>query len=97
MGPVWVLKIKKSNIAVVADIRDVLTKLNAVKKPNLQDMTPWHDKIQEWKDKLPMDYRHDSPYILPPQAIEELWKATRDKDTIIATGVGQHQMWTAQF
>jgi acetolactate synthase-1/2/3 large subunit len=44
-----------------------------------------------------MDYGMESPHITPQYAITELWKATKDRETIIATGVGQHQMWTTQL
>ena len=39
----------------------------------------------------------ESPHITAQYAIHELWKATHNRDAIIVTGVGQHQMWTAQF
>ena len=39
----------------------------------------------------------ESPHITAQYAVHELWKATKDREVIIVTGVGQHQMWTAQF
>jgi len=61
----------------------------------------WFDQISDWKARFPLSlYEHETPegLIKPQQFIEKLSNATahmKDK-TIIATGVGQHQMWTAQ-
>ena len=60
------------------------------------DLGPWIQKINGWKQSDPLHYDADCPDILPQHAIHELWKLTKDRDTIITTGVGQHQMWAAQ-
>lgn len=61
----------------------------------------WFSQINEWKEKFPLSsYEHETPegLIKPQQLIETLSNmcADRKDKTIIATGVGQHQMWTAQ-
>jgi len=74
--------------------------------------TSWHDQVREWKAKAPFQYTskseivdsaHIKPfakegeeYILPQMVIEELHKLTQG-DAFITTGVGQHQMWAAQW
>jgi len=89
-------KIKRSDLAVVSDVKYALAELNKiVERP--QGTEPWLERIAEWKKADPFQYDTDFDGILPQQAIRELWKLTRDRDTIIATGVGQHQMWSAQF
>ncbi|KAG5455840.1 MAG: thiamine diphosphate-binding protein [Olpidium bornovanus] len=62
----------------------------------------WFDKIAEWKRKYPFSYaKPTSPAarFKPQQVIEELDRQTAHmkQDVIITTGVGQHQMWAAQF
>ncbi len=92
-------KVKKADIPIVADAKAVLKALNKklqkYKPP--ADLEPWHKRIAEWKQALPLHYDTKSPYIVPQYAIEQLWNATKDRETIIVTGVGQHQMWTTQF
>jgi acetolactate synthase-1/2/3 large subunit len=90
-------KIKKPGISIASDLAYALDKLAKKAKKPAADLTPWLQKIDTWKKELPLKYPTDSPYIMPQQAIEELWKLTKDKDPIICTGVGQHQMWTTQF
>ena len=62
------------------------------------DRSPWLAQVRAWKEKYPFSYRVDDRpgHLKPQQVIEELYKQT-DGEAIIVTGVGQHQMWAAQF
>ncbi|MDR3234403.1 MAG: biosynthetic-type acetolactate synthase large subunit [Planctomycetaceae bacterium] len=99
IDPSEINKVKEADIAVVSDVKAVLTGLIG----KLQGYKPaaeignWHKKLGQWKKDMPLSYDVKSPHILAQYAIEELWKAAKDRKTIIATGVGQHQMWTTQF
>ena len=57
----------------------------------------WFEKINALRLADPFDFDHSSQYILPQQAIQELCRLSEPYDPIVTTGVGQHQMWTAQF
>lgn len=57
----------------------------------------WFTIIDEWKKLCPFTYEERSGYISPQYVIEELYNQTAGLDPIIATGVGQHQMFAAQF
>jgi acetolactate synthase-1/2/3 large subunit len=96
VDPSEINKIKPAHLPIVSDMKYALAELNKIVVPpgNLEE---WHKKIRQWKQDDPFGYDKDFDGILPQHAIETLWKLTRDRDTIIATGVGQHQMWSAQF
>jgi acetolactate synthase-1/2/3 large subunit len=58
--------------------------------------TVWHDEIAVLKEKYCLNYDRDSELIQPYAIIEEVNRLTKG-DAIISTGVGQHQMWAAQY
>ncbi len=59
------------------------------------DISPWTEKVRGWHEQHPFQYE-ESTYIQPQQAIQTLYEET-DGEAILTTGVGQHQMWAAQF
>lgn len=81
-------------IPVVGDAKYILSELT--KEVVHKDRKAWFDKIADWKKRYPLRYDTSSGNIKPQYVIEQLWEATKD-GAIIVTGVGQHQMWTAQF
>ncbi|MDR0869584.1 MAG: biosynthetic-type acetolactate synthase large subunit [Planctomycetaceae bacterium] len=100
IDPSEINKVKQADVAVVADVKAVLTALLAAvpNAPQTAAAAPdWHAQIAEWKRDFPLTYDRNSPYILPQFAVEELCRQTKDRETIIVTGVGQHQMWATQY
>ena len=82
------------DIPVVGDAGYILGKLS--EQIEYQPRKEWFEKISAWKSKFPFRY-DDSPNSLKPQyVIEEIYKQTKG-DALITTGVGQNQMWAAQF
>jgi acetolactate synthase I/II/III large subunit len=104
IDPSEINKIKTAHLPVVADVRDVLRELN-----HRLDRLPlaagvfgdWLRQIDQWRQDEPMKYADRDDAIMPQHAIERLWQIVRDRgqldSTIVTTGVGQHQMWTAQY
>jgi len=91
-------KNKRAAIAVVSDVKYALCRLNELltaAKFSPPDTSAWKTQIAKWKKDHPFSYE-PSRHIQPQEAVEALYQLTKG-DAIITTGVGQHQMWAAQF
>ena len=97
IDPSEINKNKVVHIPIVADVKEALVQLNKIVEAPTADLGPWHDRIAEWKREDPFSFDTTYPGILAQEAIAELSRLTATRDTIITVGVGQHQMWAAQF
>ena len=82
----------------MANVCEVLQLLNAaLTDADLPNLDEWWSQVNAWKEKFPLTVK-DQPnnFVYPQSAIQELWRQTKDRDTYVAVGVGQHQMWAAQ-
>ena len=61
------------------------------------DAREWREQCQTWKEEYPMDYSVDKQGPLRPEFIVEAFDEATDDDTIVTSGVGQHQMWASQY
>jgi len=94
IDPTSISKSVQVHIPIVGDVKRVLVELNKhVKKGNYDT---WIESVEKWKKEYPLSYKQDSKVIKPQFVVEEISRITKGK-AIIATEVGQNQMWTAQF
>lgn len=89
-------KNKPAHIPVCSDVKFALQELNKIVEAP-EDIADWVDQCMRWKQDEPFRYNESYPGILQQHAIRTLWEMTLDRDPIVTVGVGQHQMWTAQF
>jgi len=94
IDPASISKNVHVDIPVVGDAKVILGAL--VKEVEFVERKQWFKKIAEWKKKFPFRYDKNTSTIKPQYVVDELCRQT-DGEAIITTGVGQNQMWVAQF
>ena len=94
IDPSSISKNIRVDIPVVGDAKVILGEM--IKLVEYRERKNWFKKIAEWKKKFSFRYDQNSSTIKPQYVIEELCSQTKN-EAIITTGVGQNQMWAAQF
>ena len=89
-------KVKKVSWAHTADCKRTLRELIGFGKGFKKNFKPWHQHVTALKQKHAFNYKRDGSDIQPQEAIAMLNKVTKG-EAIVSTGVGQHQMWAAQY
>jgi len=95
IDPTTISKIVRVDIPVVGDAKNILTALNKAVSP--RGASEWNEQIEKMKNGALFTYKNSEKVIKPQYVIERLYQLTKEKDVLIATEVGQHQMWTAQY
>ena len=91
-------KVKQTNWSHVRLLKTALSDLIAyADKNNIHNVfSDWINEIQELKSTYPLDYDRTSDLIQPQMVLDEINQITKG-EAIVTTGVGQHQMWSAQY
>jgi len=93
VDPSQISKTVPIDIPIVGDVKATLKELNQIVEGG--ETNGWLKQIEEWKKKYPLVYK-EKKKILPQFVIQQISEATKG-NAVVATGVGQHQMWVAQF
>jgi len=101
VDPASISKTVKVDIPIVGDVGKVLDAMLSMidetdKRANPADMSEWWSQIERWRSTECLSYDTTSNLIKPQAVIEAMWRETKG-DAYVASDVGQHQMWAAQF
>ncbi len=92
-------KIVRAELGIVGDVGRAIEGIVSLWKRRghtAQDLSDWFGRIEGWRARRSLDFPESTSEIMPQLAIRRLWEATKHRDPIITTEVGQHQMWAAQ-
>jgi acetolactate synthase I/II/III large subunit len=103
IDPTSIRKNVNVDIPIVGDCKMVLRELIQILRATVNGdqrelRKPWWDQIREWQQANPLAYQQEADGPIKPQhVIQRLYELTKDRDPIVSTDVGQHQMWAAQY
>jgi len=102
IDPAEISKLVTATVPLVGDVKALLPQLTeevrrAFKEHGKPDLTAWWKRVNDWREKHPLRYEQEGQkYLLPQYVIDRLWHKTGGK-AIVTTGVGEHQMFAAQW
>jgi acetolactate synthase-1/2/3 large subunit len=102
IDPAEISKNRRADVPIVGDCKEVLVELiDAVRAERdthgVADLTAWWAQLDSWRETFPLGYDWPDDGSLSPQYVIERIGAIAGPDALYAAGVGQHQMWAAQF
>jgi len=102
IDPAEIGKNRVADVPIVGDVREVLLELAPMIEAEYvtgdrADLTGWWRQLDDWRTSYPLGYDEPTDGMLSPQYVIERLGRIAGPETIFASGVGQHQMWAAQF
>ncbi|WP_344415453.1 acetolactate synthase large subunit [Amycolatopsis minnesotensis] len=99
IDPAEISKNRKADVPIVGDCAEIITELIAAVRAEHDepDLTAWWTQVSSWRDDFPPGYEWPDDGTLSPQYVIERIGQLVGPDAVYTAGVGQHQMWAAQF
>jgi acetolactate synthase-1/2/3 large subunit len=101
IDPAEISKIRTADVPIVGDLKDVLVDLDAafraVGSDSAPDIAEWWSFLDGLRDEFPLGYSQPTDGLMSPQYVIKRIGELTGPEGIYAAGVGQHQMWAAQF
>ena len=101
IDPAELAKVRRPEVPIVGDCKSVLGQINELLRRDGAgeiDRSVWAATIRDWQQKYPLHYEQaESGTPLKPQFVIEQLRDDSPDDTIVVSGVGQHQMWASQY
>ena len=101
IDPAEISKIRTADVPIVGDLKDVLVDLDAafraVDAEQPHDYTEWWTYLNGLREEFPLGYTPTTDGLLSPQYVIQRIGEMTGPEGVYASGVGQHQMWAAQF
>jgi acetolactate synthase-1/2/3 large subunit len=102
IDPAEIGKNRRADVPIVGDARETIAQLlDALRAEQdggrVPDLAAWWTQLDDWRERYPLGYDWPEDGSLSPQYVIERLGAIAGPDAIYAAGVGQHQMWAAQF
>ncbi len=102
IDPAEISKNRRADVPIVGDAREVIAELVVAIQAELAagrafDIAGWWSELDRWLEKYPLGYEQPSDGTLAPQYVIERLGQIAGPDALYVAGVGQHQMWAAQF
>ena len=105
IDPAELGKVRRPDVPIVGDCRSVIEEITQALRQlaagedaaAAPDRTPWMTQVRDWQVRHPLHYEMaEDDRFLKPQFVIETLRENTPEDTILASGVGQHQMWASQ-
>ncbi|WCD92340.1 acetolactate synthase large subunit [Microbacterium sp. nov. GSS16] len=101
IDPAEISKIRTADVPIVGDVRDVLVDLDTAFRGAIAGGTPdteeWWSYLDGLKSEFPLGYAQPEDGLMSPQYVIQRIGELTGPEAVYASGVGQHQMWAAQF
>ena len=102
IDPAEISKNRRADVPIVGDCREVIADLVAAVRAEQEqgrrpDLTGWRTQLDSWKDTYPLGFDEPDDGTLAPQHVIERIGKIAGPEAVYVAGVGQHQMWAAQF